>query len=87
MRLGDGLDQKSSSPGVRCWDSLTKSITVDMHNLLRQVPRELQLCKQIVGSPQLPGQIELLQLLLLRENPINLGRQDFVFFLLSVEEL
>lgn len=58
-----------------------------MHNLLRQVLRELQLCEQIVGSPQLPGQIELLQLLLLRENPINLGRQDFVFFLLSVEEL
>lgn len=58
-----------------------------MHNLLCQIPRELQLCEQIIGSPQLPGQIQLLQFLLLGQDSVNLGCQDLVFFLLSVEEL
>jgi hypothetical protein len=59
MHLRDGLRYKGDSLGARIRDSLTKSITVDMHNLLCQIPRELQLYKQVICSPQLPGQIEL----------------------------
>lgn len=58
-----------------------------MHNVLRQIARELQLGKQIVGRPELAGEVQLFEAALLGQDSLDFGCERLIPCLLVVEEL
>ena len=55
--------------------------------MLRQITLELELSKQVVGCPELPGEIQRLKIALLGEDGFYLYRERLVPRLLMIEEL
>lgn len=64
-----------------------KSVAVDVHNTLRQVPPRLELRQQRVGVARRPRDLVLVQLGLAPEDAIDLFREDLVAGFLVLEEL
>jgi hypothetical protein len=67
-------------------DGCIESVAVNVHNVLRQVARKLKLSKQIVSCPELPCEIQRLEVALLGEDGFDFGSQRLVPCFLVTEE-